>query len=336
MQPGRVKRREFITLLGGWTAWPLVARAQQPERMRRVGLLMSTGNPEDDPESRARIAALRQGLKKLGWTEGHNIQLDYRWARGDANQFQMIAKELVALRPDVIIAVTTTACIALKRETATIPVVFVNVVDPIGSGLVASLARPGGNFTGFIHFEPSMAGKWLEMLKEVAPSVARVAILYSPKTLSSYDLYVRAVEAAALSFAITAVTAPANDAAEIERAIDAFAREPNGGLVVLPDATPVVNGGLIVGLAIHNRLPAIYPFSFFARDGGLMSYGPDADDRFRQSASYIDRILKGAKPAELPVQLPTKFEMVVNLKTAKALGLDVPLHLQQLADEVIE
>jgi putative tryptophan/tyrosine transport system substrate-binding protein len=332
-----VRRREFITLIGGVAvAGPLAARAQQPKRVRRVGLLMSTGNPEDDTESRARIAALRQGLEKLGWTEGHNIQLDYRWARGDPDQFQMLAKELVALQPDVIIAVTTTACIVLKRETTTVPVVFVNVVDPIGSGFVASLARPGGNFTGFIHFEPSMAGKWLEMLKEVAPSVVRVAILYSPKTLSSYGLYVRAVEAAAPSFAITAVTTPANDAAEIERAIDTFAREPNGGLIVLPDATPVVNRGLIVAFAARDRLPAVYPFGFFARDGGLMSYGPDADDRFRQSASYIDRILKGAKPAELPVQLPTKFEMVVNLKTAKAIGLDVPLHLQQLADEVIE
>ena len=333
-----MQRREFITLLGGGAAaaWPLAARAQQPQRMRRVGLLMSTGNPENDPELRARIAALREGLEKLGWTEGHNIELDYRWARGDPDRVQILAKELVVLRPDVIVAVTTTAGVALKRETTTIPVVFVNVVDPIGSGLVASLARPGGNFTGFIHFEPSMAGKWLELLKEVAPSVARVAILYSPETLSSYGLYVRVVEAGAPSFAITSVTTPANDAAEIERAIGAFAREPNGGLIVLPDATPVVNRSLIVALAARHHLPAIYPFGFFARDGGLMSYGVDADDRFRQSASYIDRILKGAKPAELPVQLPTKFEMVVNLKTAKALGLEVPLHLQQLADEVIE
>jgi putative tryptophan/tyrosine transport system substrate-binding protein len=337
MRFSHLRRRDFITLLGGTAAvWPLGARAQQPERMRRVGVLMSTGNPEGDPESRARSAALRQGLEKLGWTEGQNIQLDYRWARGDPDQVQMLAKELVRLQPDVIVANTTTACIALKRETTTIPVVFVNVVDPIGSGLVASLARPGGNFTGLIHFEPSMAGKWLEMLKEIAPSVVRVAILYSPETLPSYALYVRVVEAAAPSFAITPVTTPANNAAEIERAIDAFAREPNGGLIVLPDATPVVNRGLIVALAARDHLPAVYPFGFFARDGGLMSYGVDADDRFRESASYIDHILKGAKPAELPVQLPTKFEMVVNIKTAKALGLDVPMHLQQRADEVIE
>jgi putative ABC transport system substrate-binding protein len=236
----------------------------------------------------------------------------------------------------VIIAVTTTAGIALKHETTTIPVVFVNVVDPIGSGLVASLARPGGNFTGFIHFEPSMASKWLELLKQVAPSVVRVAILYSPKTLSSYGVYVRAVNAVAPSFAITAVTTPANDAAEIEETINAFASGPNGGLIVLPDATPVVNRGLIVALAAREHLPAVYPFGFFARDGGLMSYGVNAEDRYRQSASYIDRILKGAKPADLPVQMPTKFELVINLKTAKSLGLAVPFALQAAADEVIE
>jgi putative tryptophan/tyrosine transport system substrate-binding protein len=331
-----MRRREFIAALGGAAAWPLTANAQQGDRMRRVGVLMNTGNPEDDAESRARMAALRQGLEKLGWTEGHNIELDYRWARADRDRVQMLAKELVALQPDVIIAVTTTAGIALKRETTTIPVVFVNVVDPIGSGLVASLARPGGNFTGFIHFEPSMASKWLEMLKQVAPLVVRVAILYSPKTLSSYGVYLRAVEAAAPSFAITAVTTPANDAAEIEATIDAFAREPNGGLIVLPDATPVVYRDLIVALAARNRMPAVYPFGFFARDGGLMSYGVDADDRFRQSASYIDRILRGAAPADLPVQMPTKFELVINLKAAKALDLTVPLTLQASADEVIE
>jgi putative tryptophan/tyrosine transport system substrate-binding protein len=329
------RRWEFIVLLGGSViTWPLAAHAQQPERTRRVGALMIL--TEDDRQSRAAIAALLQGLEKLGWTEGHNIQLNYRWARGDPDRVQMLAKDLVALQPDVIVAGTTTASIALKRETTSIPVVFVNVVDPIGSGLVASLARPGGNFTGFIHFEPSMAGKWLEMLKQVAPSIVRVAILYSPKTLSPYGVYVRAVEAAAPSFAIKPVTTPANDAAEIERAIDAFAGEPNGSVIVLPDATPVVNRGLIVALAARDRLPAVYPFGFFARDGGLMSYGVDPDDRYRQSASYIDRILKGAKPAELPVQLPTKFELIINLKTAKTLGLTVPPSLLARADEVIE
>jgi putative tryptophan/tyrosine transport system substrate-binding protein len=332
-----MQRRDFITLLGGAAvAWPLAARAQQRDRVRRIGVLMMTGNPQDDPESRARVAALRQGLDKFGWIKDRNIQLDYRWARGDADRAQSLAMELIALQPDVIIAHTTTACIALKRETTTIPVVFVNVVDPIGIGLVASLARPGGNFTGLIHFEPSMAGKWLGILKEVAPSIARVAILFSPKTLPSHGVYERAVEAAAPSFAITLTTAPANDPAEIERSIDALGRLPNGSLIVLPDVTPVVHRGLIVALAARNRLPTVYPFGLFAREGGLMSYGVDMDDRFRQLAYFIDRIFKGAQPADLPVQTPTKFEFVINLKTAKTLGLQVPPTLLETADEVIE
>jgi putative ABC transport system substrate-binding protein len=330
-----MRRREFLRGLGSAAAgWPLAARAQQPNSMRRAGVLMMFS--QDDAEARARIAALRQGLDKFGWTEGRNIQLDYRWGGGDADLALSLAKELIALQPDVIIASTTTACIALKRETTTIPIVFVNVVDPIGNGLVASLARPGGNFTGLIHFEPSMAGKWLGMLKEVAPSVTRVAILYSPKTLPPHGVYERAVETAAPSFAITPIAAPANDPAEIERAIEALGRLPNGGLIVLPDITPVVHRGLIVALAGRNRLPAVYPFGFFVRDGGLMSYGVDADDRFRQSAYFIDRILKGTRPAELPVQVPTKFEVIINLKTAKALGLTVPPTLLAQADEVIE
>ena len=332
-----MRRCDFITLFTGAVAgWPLAARAQQPDRMRRIGILMMTGNPQDDPESRTRIAALRQGLDKFGWTADRNIQLDYRWARGDAERAQSLAKELIALQPDVIVAHTTTACIALKRETSTIPVVFVNVVDPIGSGLVVSLARPGGNFTGLIHFEPGMAGKWLEMLKEVAPSVARVAILFSPKTLPSHGVYERAVEAAAPSFAITTITAPVNDPAEIERAIDALGRLPSGGLIVLPDVTTVVHRGLIIALAVRNRLPAVYPFGFFARDGGLMSYGVDTDDRFRQSAYFIDRIFNGAKPADLPVQMPTKFELIINLKTARTLDLQVPPTLLATANELIE
>jgi ABC-type uncharacterized transport system substrate-binding protein len=291
---------------------------------------------EDDPFVQADIAALQQGLDKLGWIEGRNIKLDYRWGRANTDRFPVIARELLALQPDLIVAVTTTAAIALKRETATTPVVFVNVVDPIGSGLVTSLARPGGNFTGFIHFEPGMAGKWLEMLKQVAPSLTRVAILYSDKTLPSHGLYMRTVEAAAPSFAIVPIATPANDAAEIERAIDAFAREPKGGLIVLPDATPVVNRDLIITRAGRNHLPAVYPFSFFVRDGGLMSYGVDAIDRYRQAASYVDRILKGAKPADLPVQMPTKFELVINLKTARTLGLTIPQSLLLQADEVIQ
>jgi putative ABC transport system substrate-binding protein len=290
---------------------------------------------EDDPILRAFIAALRQELEQLGWIEGRNIKLDYRWAHADADRFRVLAKELVALQPDVIVAVTTTAANALKRETTGIPVVFVNVVDPIGSGLVASLSRPSGNFTGFIHFEPSMASKWLEMLKQVAPSLTRVAVLYSDKTLPSHGVYTRAVEVAAPSFAIMPISTPVNDAAEIERAIDAFAGKPNGGLIVLPDATPVENRDVIITRAGRNRLPAVYPFAFFVRDGGLMSYGVDAMDRYRQAASYVDRILKGAKPADLPVQMPNKFELVINLKTAKALGLTIPQSLLLRADEVI-
>jgi putative tryptophan/tyrosine transport system substrate-binding protein len=308
--------------------------AQTPARTRRVGVLL--GGSENDLIVRAFIAALQQELDKLGWIEGRNIKLDFRWARADADRFPALARELMALQPDAIVAVTTTAAIALKRETTRIPVVFVNVVDPIGSGLVESLARPGGNFTGFIHFEPGMAGKWLEMLKQLAPPLTRVAILYSDKTLPSHGLYIHAVEAAAPSFAIVPSATPANDAAEIERAIDAFAHEPNGGLIVLPDATQVENRHLIITRAGRNRLPAVYPFAFFVRDGGLMSYGVDAIDRYRQAASYVDRILRGAKPADLPVQMPTKLELVINLKTAKALGLTIPQELLLRADEVIQ
>ena len=297
---------------------------------------MLLSGAEDDPIVRAFIAALRQELAKLGWIEGRNIKLDYRWAHADVDRFAVLAKELTALHPDAIVAVTATAAIALKQETTAIPVVFVNVVDPIGSGLVASLARPGGNFTGFIHFEPGMAGKWLEMLKQVAPTLTHVAVLYSDKTLPSHGLYMRALEAVAPSFAILPIATPANDTVEIERAIDAFARQPNGGLIVLPDATPVVNRELIITRAGRNRLPAVYPFGFFVRDGGLMSYGVDAVDRYRQAASYVDRILNGAKPADLPVQMPTKFELVINLKTAKALGLTIPQSLLLRTDEVIQ
>jgi putative ABC transport system substrate-binding protein len=299
----------------------MMARAQTPERMRRIGLLMMTADPQNDADSRVRIAALREGLNRFGWSEGRNLQMDYRWAGGDEHLAHSFAKELIALHPDAILANTTTACIALKREAVTLPVVFVNVVDPIGSGLVDSLSRPGGNFTGLIHFEPSMAGKWIGMLKEVAPSIARVAILYGSKTLPSHGVYERAVEAAAPSFVITSIATPANDIVEIEDAINNLGRLPNNGLIVLPDVTTLLQRGVIIALAARNRLPAVYPFALFARDGGLMSYGVDADDRFGQSAYFIDRILRGAKPADLPVELPTKFELVINLKTANALAL---------------
>ena len=290
----------------------------------------------DDTVSRAYLAAFLEGLGKFGWTEGRNIKLELRWAAADPDRFQVLAKELVALRPEVIVCVTTTAALAVKRETNTIPVVFVNVVDPIGSGLVATLARPGGNFTGFIHFEPGMAGKWLEMLKQVVPSLTHVGVLYSPKTLPSSRLYFNAVEASAASLAIKAIALPVSNDAEIESAIDAFAREPNGGLIVLPDATPMVKRSLIIAHTARRRLPAVYPFAIFATDGGLMSYGVDSADRYRQAASYVDRILRGAKPGELPVQMPTKFELVINLRTAKALGVKVPQALLALADEVVQ
>ena len=296
---------------------------------------MLMAGAEDDPIARAQVAALLEGLQELGWTDGRNIALDYRWAAADSEEFPLLAKQLIAVHPDVIVSVTTTAAIALKRQTNTIPIVFVNVVDPIGSGLVANFARPGGNFTGFIHFEPGMAGKWLGMLKQVAPQLTHVAILYSPKTLPSHDLYVRAIEAAAPSFAIRPIATPASDRSEIERVMDDLGRESGSGLIVLPDATPVVNRALIIARAARNRLPAVYPFGFFVRDGGLMSYGVDSIDRYRQAASYVDRILKGAKPDDLPVQMPTKFELIINLGTAKALGLTVPPPLLLQADEVI-
>jgi len=290
---------------------------------------------EDDPVARAQVAALLEGLQELGWTQGRNIVLDYRWAAANSEEFPLLAKQLVAGHPDVIVSVTTTAAVALKQQTNTIPIVFVNVVDPIGSGLVANFARPGGNFTGFIHFEPSMAGKWLGMLKQVAPRLTHVAILYSPKTLPSHDLYLRAIEAAAPSFAVRSIAAPASDTFEIERVMDALGRDSGTGMIVLPDATPMVNRALIIASAARNRLPAVYPFGFFVRDGGLMSYGVDSADRYRQAASYVDRILKGAKPGDLPVQMPTKFELIINLGAAKALGLTFPPPLLLQADEVI-
>jgi putative ABC transport system substrate-binding protein len=330
-----MKRREFITLLGGTAvAWPLAARAQQPERVRRVGGLM--GNyAEDDPESRARMAVFRQAMEKVGWTD-KNIQFDFRWRLAEPAYIDAAVKEMVAQQPDVILALSTSMVVALKRETITTPIVFVNVTDPIGSGVAVSLARPGGNFTGLTHFEPKMAGKWLDLLKQMAPAVTRVAVLYSPKTLPPYALFTDAINAAAPTFAIHPTLTPANDAAEIERAIEAFAVVPNGSLLVVPDITASVNRGLVIALAARHRLPAIYPFSFFTREGGLMSYGVDAVDQFRQLAGYTDRILRGAKPADLPIQTPTKFELIVNLKTARTLGLTVPLVLQVAADEMIE
>jgi putative ABC transport system substrate-binding protein len=330
-----MRRREFITLLGGAAAvWPLAARAQQSERMRRVGVLM--GYAESDREGQAFVAAFREGLQKLGWTEGRNIRIDTRWAALGAESMQRFAKELVALQPDLIISPNTPTTAALLQQTRTIPIIFVNVADPVGSGFVASLPRPGGNVTGFITMEPTMAGKWLELLKEIAPRVVRVALLFNPATATYIDIYLKPFEAAALSFGVEAVAAPARDMSEFESVVAAQAREPNGGLIVAPDVFLNAHRAEISLLAARYRLPAVYPFRMFTEVGGLLSYGNDLVDNYLRATTYVDRVLKGAKPSELPVQAPVKFELVINLKTAKTLGLDVPFLLQQRADEVIE
>jgi putative ABC transport system substrate-binding protein len=330
-----MRRREFITLLGGTAvAWPLGTRAQQGERVRRVGVLM--GLAEDDPETKARLTGFRQGLEKRGWSEGHNVRIDYRFAPAGA-QAQVLAKELVALQPDAIFANGTPNVAALQRESSTIPIVFAGLSDPIGSGFIASLPRPGGNITGVMQYEASVTGKWLAMLKEIAPSLARAAFVVNPKTATYYDYYLREGKALGPSLGIDVVLSPVkNDAADIERAVESFARAPNGGLVVPPDITMIVHRDRIIALATRHRMPAIYSFRFFVAAGGLMSYGVDQADLFRQAASYVDRILRGDKPADLPVQAATKFETTVNLKTAKALGLTVPPGLLVAADEVIE
>jgi putative tryptophan/tyrosine transport system substrate-binding protein len=327
-------RREFITLLGGAaTAWPRSVGAQQRERMRRVGVLV--GAPEDDSEMRTRLAAFRQGLEKLGWSEGRNVSIDTRFAVATADQFQTLAKELVALQPDVIFAQGTPRVAAMQRESRTIPIVFVGANDPIGSGFITSLARPGGNLTGFTQFEPSITGKWLALLKEIAPQLARAAFIANPKT-TPYDYYQRAALAAASSLAIELVPSQVETAADIERAIESFARVPNGGLLLPPDTTTNFHRKLIIALASRHRLPALYTSREFVADGGLMSYDNDRVDEFRKAATYVDRILRGEKPADLPVQAPVKFETFLNLKTAKALGLAVPQSILLRADEVIE
>jgi putative tryptophan/tyrosine transport system substrate-binding protein len=331
-----IRRREIIFTLGGVAAaWPLTSHAQQPNRVRRIGVLMSYA--ESDSDAQAWYAAFREGLQKLGWTEGHNAQIDTRWATpDDAESMQRFAKELVALQPDLLLSSTTPTTSALLQQTRTIPIVFAIVADPIGSGFVASFARPGGNVTGFTFTEPTMAGKWLELLKQIAPRVVRVAMLFNPVSATYAEYWLNPFKAAAPSFAVEAIAAPVRNGSELESIISAQAREPNGGLIAMPDSFTDAHRVEITSLAARYRLPAIYPFRFFAEVGGLLSYGVDRTDNFRRAAKYVDRILKGEKPAEIPVQAPIKFELVVNLKTAKALGLDVPLHLQQLADEIIE
>jgi putative ABC transport system substrate-binding protein len=330
-----VRRREFITLLGGAAAWPLAARAQQAERMRRIGVLM--GYAENDSDAQARVAGFREGLQKLGWTEGRNIRIDTRWvAPDDAESMQRFAKELVALQPDLIISSITPTTAALLQETRTIPIVFAQIADPVGSGFVASLSRPGGHVTGFATLEGSLGGKWLELLKEIAPRVARVAVLFDPATATFAEYFLVPVKAAAKSLGVETIVAPVHDRSELESIIATHARESNSGLIVMPDSFLQVHRAEVISLAARYRLPAVYPFRQFAELGGLLSYGTDRLENWRRAAGYVDRILKGEKPAELPVQAPSKYELVLNLKTAKALGLDVPWILQQRADEVIE
>jgi putative tryptophan/tyrosine transport system substrate-binding protein len=327
-----MRRREFITLIGCAAAWPLAGRAQPGERIRRIGVLMYL--PADDPEGQARFAALVQALTQLGWIEGRNLRIDTRWANAD--DIRSHAMELAALAPDVLVAGTGTATAApLLQATRTVPIVFVSVIDPVGAGFVASLAQPGGNATGFTIFEYSMSGKWLEVLKEIAPRVTRAAVLRDPAVASGIGQF-GAVQIVAPSLGVQVTPVDVRDAGEIERALTAFARGLNGGLIVTGTALAFVHRDLIISLANRHRLPAVYWHRRFVASGGLISYGPDTIDPFRRAAGYVDRILKGEKPADLPVQAPTKYELVINLKTAKALGLEIPATVLARADEVIE
>jgi putative tryptophan/tyrosine transport system substrate-binding protein len=329
-----IRRRDFITLLGGAAAaWPLAARAQQVERMRRIGVLMPSA--ADDPEYQARLTAFLQRLAQLGWLDGRNVRIDTRWAAADADRIRKYAEELVALAPDVILAPGSAMTGPLLQATRTIPIVFVTIPDPVGAGFVESLARPGGNATGFIAFEYGLSAKWLELLKQIAPGVTRAAVLRDAAVASGIGQF-GAIQSVAPSFGIELSPIGVHDAAEIERAVTAFARASNGGLIVTGSAKTAVHRALIVKLAAQHRLPTIYPGRYFLTVGGLIAYGPDRVDQYRQAAGYVDRILKGEKPADLPVQAPTKYELVINLKTAKALGIDVPDSLLVAADEVIE
>src|SRR5262245_56851938 len=327
----RMRRREFITLLGGAAAWPLAARAQQPDRVRRVGVLMNLA--VGDPEGEARIAAFVQALQRLGWSEGRNLRIDYRWAADDAGAFHRYAEELLALAPDVILAAATPSVQALQQATRTVPIVFAIVADPVGAGFVDSLARPGGNATGFTPFEYGISGKWLELLKEIAPRVTRVAVL---RDLTIGLGQLGAIQSVAPSLGVELTPISLGDAGQIERNVAAFARSPNGGLIVTASTSAVIHRKLISTLAAGHKLPAVSYERYFATTGGLLSYGPDPIDMYRRAASYVDRILKGEKPADLPVQTPTKYQLVVNLKTAKALGLDIPTSILARADEAIE
>ena len=332
-----MRRREFLGVLGGAAAsWPVVAQAQQAGRVRRIGILM--GGAKGDSQNEAGLAAFTDALKELGWTDGQNIRIDIRWAAGDVERMKALAKELVNLPSDLLVGHTTQPVAALQRETKTIPIVFLTVSDPIGSGFVASLPRPGGNITGFINIESSLGGKWIEVLKEFAPSVTRAALMFNPDTATYFKYYLEPFEAAARLRGVEPIAAPARTAADIERVIASLTERPDAGLAVMPDValSTQKNRDLIISLAASHRLLTIYPYRFWVGDGGLVSYGIDQIDLFRRVPTYIDRILKGASPAELPVQLPTRFELAVNLKTAKALGLTISESFLLRADEVIE
>lgn len=329
-----MRRRKFITLLGGAAAtWPLAARGQPAERMRRIGALMAFA--ESDPEELRYINAFLQGLQDLGWAPGRNVEIEYRWGGSDPDRIQTYATELVGLKPDVILVQTALALVPLRQQTDTIPIVFMQVINPVESGFVASMARPTGNLTGFAPFEASVTTKWLEMLKEISPSVIQVTVILNPDQFPNVVM-LRAIEAAAVSLGVRLTVAGVHNAADIERAINAVMPESNGGLIVLPNPITINHRGLIITLAAKHRLPAVYAYRYFVAAGGLMSYGADTVAQYRQAATYIDRILKGAKPADLPVQTPTKYELVVNVTTAKALGLTLPPSLLSRADEVIE
>jgi ABC-type uncharacterized transport system substrate-binding protein len=329
-----MRRRKFISLLGGVAAWPLAARAQQAQRMRRVGVLI--GFAETDPDVQSWFAAFRGSLAKLGWTEGSNFQIELRWASDDPDRMKTFAKELVDLRPDAILSVTTPVTNALVRETQTIPIVIVTVADPMASGFVTNVGRPGGNVTGFALYEPSMGGKWLELLKRIAPGVTRVALLFNPTTSVPIKFYMASIQAAALSFTVQASAAPVHAQDEIEGVIAALAGNPGAGLIAMPDLFNTINRDVIIAWTARYRIPAIYFLRSFADSGGLISYGPDFAEQYPQAAGYIDRILKGEKPGDLPIQMPIQVPLIINLRTANALGLDVPLGLLNAADEIIE
>jgi putative ABC transport system substrate-binding protein len=330
----QIGRREFIFTLGGaMVTLPLAARAQQADRVRRISVLMNLA--ESDPESQARIAAFREGLGKLGWNEGREIRIEYRWAGGDADRSRAYASDLVKLKPDVILAGATPSLASLQQETSSVPIVFAQVADPVGAGFVSSLAHPGGNITGFALFEYAIAAKWLELLKEIAPQVTRVAIVHDPENPEAKE-YLPVIEAAAQSLGVQVFHSVVRDATDIQRAIEEFTREPNGGLIPLPGPLMGVHRDLIISLTKRRRLPSVFVWRYYPIGGGLASYGVELLDLYRRAASYVDRILKGEKPGDLPVQQATKFELVINLKTAKALGLDPPLSLLARTDEVIE